>query len=507
MEIKDFMFLILGVFMLLISNSTPLLVSACSFNRSSFPVGFLFGAAAASYQYEGAVSEDGKGQSIWDNFTHQYPARIAGGANADVAVDFYHRYEEDVNIMKNMGFDAFRFSISWSRILPGGRLSGGVNPKGIQFYNNLINHLLSQGKEPFVTLFHWDLPETLEDEYGGFLSARIVEDFRDYAEVCYKEFGDRVKHWITINEPWSYSSSGYDRGIFAPGRCSRFVDEACLVGDSGTEPYLVAHNMILAHAASVHLYKNHFQAEQQGTIGISLVCHWMVPYSNTKSDRKAARRALDFMYGWYMDPLTYGEYPKSMVSLVGKRLPKFTEQESKMVKGSFDFIGVNYYTSFYVTSLHPNPAINIRYFTDSNTNLTVDRNGISIGPTGGSVWIYVYPKGLRNLLKYTKAKYNNPTIYITENGIDQYDNGTYSTEDLLNDWNRIEYYKLHLRSLLCAINGGVKVKGYFAWSLMDNFEWIAGYSMRYGLNFVDYQNCLTRLPKKSAIWFKSFLQN
>ncbi|EEF50172.1 beta-glucosidase 12 [Ricinus communis] len=494
---------------LILSNLLAIteLVSASTFNRSSFPAGFLFGTAAASYQYEGAVNEDGKGLSIWDTFTHKYPERIAGGANADVAVDFYHRYQEDVNIMKNMGLDTFRFSISWSRVLPNGTVKGGVNKKGIDFYNNLINELLSQGIQPFVTLFHWDLPQALEDEYGGFLSPSIVHDFKNYAELCFKEFGDRVKHWITLNEPWSYSNTGYNMGLFAPGRCSKFMNAACQAGDSATEPYLVGHHMLLSHAAAVKLYKEKYQASQKGQIGITLVCHWMVPFSKTKPDHQASKRALDFMYGWYMHPLVYGDYPKSMINLVGNRLPRFTTDQSMMVKGSFDFIGLNYYSSFYAYSVPATSnSVNISYSTDSLTNLTTERDGIPIGPTDGSIWIHVYPRGLRDVLMYTKKKYNNPTIYITENGIDQLDNGTSTLTELVNDLNRIDYYKRHLASLERAIKEGVDVKGYFAWSLLDNFEWAAAYTMRYGINVVDYKNGLKRYPKKSAIWFNNFLQ-
>ncbi|KAJ9174423.1 hypothetical protein P3X46_013067 [Hevea brasiliensis] len=473
--------------LLLLCNLLALtgLVSA-SFNRSSFPTGFLFGTASASYQYEGAVDVDGRGPSIWDVFTHKYPERIVGGVNADVAVDFYHRYEEDVDIMKNIGLDAFRFSISWSRLLPRGNLSGGVNKKGIEFYNNLINKLLSEGIQPFVTLFHWDLPQALDDEYSGFLSPHIVDDFKDYAELCFKEFGDRVKHWITLNEPWSYSHAA---------------------GDSATEPYLVGHNMLLSHAAAAKLYKEKYQASQKGKIGITLVSHWMVPFSNTKLDKVASIRALDFMYGWYMDPLTYGDYPQSMHALVGNRLPKFTKDQSIMVKGSFDFIGLNYYTAFYVAAVPANSnPINISYSTDSFTNMTTERNGIPIGPSDGSIWFHSYPKGLRNIVKYTKEKYNNPTIYITENGIDQLDNGTLTLKELQNDTYRVDYYKHHLSYLNRAIQEGINVKGYFAWSLMDNFEWAAGFTMRCGINLVDYKNGLQRSPKKSAIWFNNFLQ-
>ncbi|KAG8646358.1 beta-glucosidase 12-like isoform X1 [Manihot esculenta] len=497
-----------GIGLLLLCNLLALtgLVSA-SFNRSSFPPGFLFGTSAASYQYEGAASEDGKGPSIWDFFTHEYPERIAGRANADVAIDFYHRYQEDVEIMKNMSLDAFRFSISWSRVLPRGKLSGGVNKKGIEFYNDLINKLLSEGIQPFVTLFHWDLPQALEEEYGGFLSSHIVDDFKDYAELCFREFGDRVKHWITLNEPWSYSTTGYNTGQFAPGRCSKFMNPACQAGDSATEPYLVAHNMLLSHAAAVKLYKRKYQGSQKGKIGITLISHWMVPFSNSKLDKEAASRALDFMYGWYMDPLTCGEYPQAMLNLVGNRLPKLTKDQSEMVKGSFDFIGLNYYSAFYAAALPANSnPINISYSTDSFTNLTSERNGIPIGPSDGSIWIHSYPKGLGNIVKYTKERYNNPIIYITENGIDQFDDGTLTLEELRNDTYRIDYYKHHLVYLNKAIQEGVNIKGYFAWSLLDNFEWAAGFTMRYGINLVDYKNGLKRSPKDSAIWFTNFLQ-
>ncbi|KAI5390775.1 variant 5, Beta-glucosidase 12, partial [Lathyrus oleraceus] len=239
------------------------------FNRSSFPKGFVFGTASSAYQYEGAAFEGGKGPSIWDNFTHKYPEKIRdrsngaafeGGkgpsiwdnfthkypekirdrSNGDVAVDSYHKYKEDIELIKDLNMDAYRFSISWSRVLPKGKLSGGVNPEGIKYYNNLINELLAKGLQPYVTLFHWDVPHALEDEYGGFLRRRIVDDFRDYAELCFKEFGDRVKHWITINEPWSVSMNAYAFGKFAPGRCSDWLNLNCTGGDSGTEPYLTA---------------------------------------------------------------------------------------------------------------------------------------------------------------------------------------------------------------------------------------------------------------------------
>ncbi|XLR05421.1 hypothetical protein S83_071619 [Arachis hypogaea] len=500
----------LSFFALIITSSSankeasPIL-DVSSLNRSSFPKDFIFGTASSSYQYEGAAKEGGRGESIWDTYTHKYPERIKDRSNGDVAIDEYHRYKEDVGIMKDMNLDAYRFSISWSRILPKGKLSGGINQEGIKYYNNLIDELLSNGLKPFVTLFHWDLPQALEDEYGGFLSPNIIDDFRDYAEVCFKEFGDRVKHWITLNEPWSYSQGGYGRGMYAPGRCSKWVNPNCGAGDSATEPYLVSHYQLLSHASAVQLYKTKYQESQKGVIGITLVSNWFLPTSNNTLDQDAAQRAIDFMFGWFIDPLTKGDYPESMRSLVGSRLPKFSAEEVQIVKGSYDFIGINYYTTYYaaysldLTNAKPN------FITDSHANLTTERNGVPIGPRAASKWLYVYPKGIQQLLLYTKEKYNNPLIYITENGVDEFNDPTLSLEQALNDTFRIDYYRDHLFYVNSAIRDGVNVKGYFAWSLLDNFEWNSGYTSRFGSIFVDYNNGSKRHYKLSAKWFKNFL--
>ncbi|XP_020090017.1 beta-glucosidase 12-like [Ananas comosus] len=408
--------------------------------------------------------------------------------------------------MKEIGMDAYRFSISWSRILPSGCLSGGVNKEGVKYYNNLINELISKGLEPFVTIFHWDSPQALEDKYGGFLSNHIVEEYVKYAEVCFTEFGDRVRRWITFNEPWTFCSKGYATGEFAPGRCSPWEVGRCRAGDSGTEPYAACHHLLLAHAAAVRLYCSKYQESQKGKIGITLVSHWFVPYTSSRSSDAAAQRALDFMFGWFMDPLTGGDYPRSMRALVGKRLPTFTKQQSESVRGSFDFIGLNYYTANYADDLMSSNCRKTSYTTDSRTNLTQQRNGIPIGPKAASNWLYVYPAGIRELLLYTKAKYNNPVIYITENGVDELNNKNASLEEALKDEPRIDYYSKHLLNVNRAIKEGVDVRGYFAWSLLDNFEWIDGYTVRFGLIFVDYRDDLKRYPKRSACWFEKFLQ-
>ncbi|XP_020111668.1 beta-glucosidase 12-like isoform X1 [Ananas comosus] len=433
---------------------------ACSsFNRSSFPDGFIFGTSSSSYQSEGAAMEGGKGPSIWDTFTH---------AHSD------------------------------------GSLSEGINKEVVEFYNNLINELISNGLQPLVTIFHWDLPQALEDKYGGFLSNRIIEDYVDYAEVCFKEFGDRVKHWITFNEPWSFCSFGYASGTSAPGRCSPWAGN-CTAGDSGREPYTVCHNQLLAHASAVKVYKNKYQGTQKGKIGITLVSHWFIPYSDSKPDQDAAQRSLDFMYGWFMDPLTRGDYPFSMKAIVGNRLPKFTEQQSELIKGSYDFIGLNYYTTNYAYSVPPSNGLHTSYTTDSQANTTGVRNGIPLGPQAASAWLYIYPPGIRDLLLYTKTRYDNPVIYITENGVDEFNIPSLPLKLALKDDIRVSFHQKHILNIYKAIREGVNLKGYFVWSFMDDFEWGGGYIYRFGLVFVDYNDGLKRCRKKSARWFHRFL--
>ncbi|XP_018686935.2 beta-glucosidase 12 isoform X1 [Musa acuminata AAA Group] len=496
-------------------------------HRSSFPTGFIFGAASAAYQYEGAAAEGHRGPSIWDTFTHDHPEAIADRSTGDVAIDFYHRSKEDMGFLKYMGMDAFRFSISWSRILPNGSLSGGVNQEGVDYYNTLINDLLDHGLQPFVTLFHWDLPQGLESQYQGFLSPSIVNDFRDYSEICFKEFGDRVKHWITLNEPWTFCDRGYSSGIFAPGRCSPWTEGKCTEGDSSREPYLCAHHQLLSHAAAVKQYRRKYQvssisiyihlsyliiyicrqASQKGMIGITLITHWFVPYSNSKSDEDAVSRALDFMFGWFMDPLTQGDYPFTMRAIVGNRLPKFTAKQSKMVRGSFDFIGLNYYTTYFANSISLLTKLNASYETDSYTLQSGKRQGTPIGTQAASDWLFVYPEGIREALLYLKNRYNNPIIYITENGVDEVNNASWPLNEALQDDMRVDYYKNHLYFVEKAIRDGVDVRGYFAWSLLDNFEWSDGYTVRFGIVYVDYRNGLKRYPKTSAHWFQEVLNN
>ncbi|KAF5736406.1 beta-glucosidase [Tripterygium wilfordii] len=475
------------------------------FNRSSFPAGFVFGAGIAAHQSEGAANIDGRGQSIWDTFTKNHPEKIWDHSTANIADDFYHHYKEDIQLMKKIGLDSFRFSISWSRVLPKGKISGGVNPLGVKFYNNLIDELLSNGLVPFVTIFHWDLPQALEDEYGGFLSSKIVNDFQDYADFCFKTFGDRVKHWVTLNEPYSYSNNGYNTGTFAPGRCSNYIGN-CTSGNSATEPYIVAHNLLLSHGIAVKLYKQKYQAYQKGQIGITIVTNWFVP-QNEKSaaDHRAAYRVLDFLFGWFADPVIHGDYPKVMREIVAERLPKFTKSESEMLKGSLDFLGVNYYTTNYAAHTLTYPRVNLSYSTDNHAALSTYRNGKPIGTPTPLNWLFIYPKGIRALMLYIKNKYNNPPVYVTENGYADSVNTSKPIKEIVKDGMRIKYYHRHLYSLLQSIKEGANVKGYYAWSLFDDFEWDAGYTVGFGMIYVDFKNKLTRYMKYSAYWFKMFL--
>ncbi|KAJ0967552.1 hypothetical protein J5N97_024469 [Dioscorea zingiberensis] len=452
-----------------------IIISAgASIDRSQFPESFLFGASTSSYQVEGASSEDNKGASNWDVFT-QLPGEIKDGSNGDVADDHYHLYEEDVVLIHSLGVDSYRFSISWSRILPRGRF-GKINEVGIAFYNKLINLLLSKGIQPFVTLSHYDLPQELEDRYGAWLNSEIQQDFGYYAEVCFREFGDRVKHWVTLNEPNLWSKFGYMLGTYPPGRCSQ-PHGNCDSGDSTIEPYIAAHNMILSHATALSIYKKNYQVEQGGVIGIVLYTKWYEPFRNITADHLAAQRALTFGLAWFLDPIILGDYPPDMRRFFSTRLPTFTDQEKIMLQNKVDFIGINHYTTVYAQDCNFSCETTT---SDGNAMVitSVERNGQLIGAPTPMPYFYVVPRGLEKIVMYIKGRYNNIPMYITENGFAQ--NTTILPQDFLNDTDRIEFLQSYLTSLSEAMRQGADVRGYFVWSLMDNFEWSFGYTMRFG---------------------------
>ncbi|XP_050203993.1 beta-glucosidase 22-like isoform X2 [Mercurialis annua] len=414
-----------------------------------------------------------------------------------MGVDGYRKYKEDVKLMAQTGLDAYRFSISWSRLLPKGR--GAINPKGLQFYNNLINELISHGIEAHVSLYNYDHPQLLEDEYGGWINRNIVKDFTEYAEVCFREFGDRVSSWTTINEPNIFAMGGYDLGVVPPGRCSYPFGINCSKGNSTFEPYLAAHHMLLAHASTVGLYRRKYQDKQHGVIGLTLYAFGLVPITNSTADIAATQRAKDFMYGWFMNPLVFGDYPDIMKKNAHSRIPVLTSEESKLVKGAFDFFGLIHYTTVYIKDNSKTLNLEPRDYTADMAAAMftdVDHPYVLVPDE-----FPIRSRGMEALLEHIKQAYGNPHIYIHENGQTNRHNSS------LEDISRVEYLEAYIGSLLDAIRNGSNTKGYFVWSFMDLYELLDGYKSGYGLYFVDFDDPdWKRVPKQSAHWYSYFLK-
>ncbi|KAL4580287.1 hypothetical protein LXL04_016475 [Taraxacum kok-saghyz] len=472
--------------------------------QSDFPPGFLFGAATSAYQVEGAYLADGKSLSNWDVFCHSVGCG-ENGENGDIADDHYHLFLKDIEIIHSLGLKAYRFSISWARILPRGRF-GEVNPAGIIFYNKIIDNLILKGIEPFVTLFHDDYPQELEERYGAWLNPQIQEDFVHLAETCFNYFGDRVKYWITINEPRLFTEFAYETGIFPPSRCSEPFGK-CVNGNSDVEPLIVMHNLLLAHGRAAKLYHEIFQPKHNGLIGIVAHCDMFEPLTDSELDREAANRAFAFNVGWVLDPSIFGDYPEEMHEYLGSELPVFSLEEKNLMKNSIDFIGINHYSTVYTkdcmnSSCSPTGGRAIKGFVDT----VGECDGILIGERTGLEGIYVVPRGMEEIVDLIKIRYTNKPMFITENGYSSPNVHEEGVNAILNDMKRVDFHSNYLASLLASIRRGADVRGYFVWSLMDSYEWLVGYSLRYGLYYVDRQT-YKRIPKLSAIWYKNFLTN
>ncbi|XP_041764641.1 lactase-phlorizin hydrolase-like [Anopheles merus] len=453
-----------------------------------FPANFLFGAATAAYQIEGAWNVDGKGPSVWDTLTHTHPELVVDGATGDRAADSYRLYRSDVEALEKVGFNYYRFSIAWSRLLPRGDRSS-LNQGAVRYYNALINALLAHGIEPVVTMLHYDLPQYLQN-LGGFASPLIVDYFREYADTLYWNFGDRVKVWITHNEPYDFCVEGYGTGSTGP-----------LVYATGVGEYLCAHHVLLSHAAAYQLYKERYRSQQRGKIGITLSGRYYYPATNV-TPYDTVERALLFQIGWFAEPLfgEDGNYPAVMVDEIGNnsalerrshsRLPTFTSAERLLVRGSADFFAYNYYSSRLVEldRAEYNTAEPPAWRRDARILQSVDPGW----SRAKSTWLYVVPEGLRGVLNWFRRRYRNPTVLITENG--------YSDDGQLDDAARIDYYARHLDALLTAVVvDGCNVAGFTAWSIIDNFEWLRGYSEKFGLFYVNFSDPqLQRVPKASA---------
>ncbi|XP_070575581.1 lactase-like protein [Ptychodera flava] len=418
--------------------------------------------------------------------------------NGDVACDSYNKWKEDVELLEDMKVKNYRFSISWARILPDGKMDN-VNEAGVSYYNNLINDLVAAGIEPYVTLYHWDLPQALVDSYGGWLGEEIVDDFGDYARLCYDRFGDRVKYWITLNEPYIVAQLGYEYGVHAPG-----------VSSNGSKTYIVSHNLIKSHAKAWHIYNDDFRSTQNGLIGITFNSDWFEPENrNKQADLDASERMMQFMLGWYAHPIFLGDYPEVMKTRIAElseqqglpesRLPEFTTAEKENIKDTSDFFGLNHYTSRLVNT-ETNDTLNPPgWDKDHGVNRFTGENW----PRAESEWLYSVPWGIRRLLVWIKEEYGNPPVYVTENG--------FSTADIddLNDQGRIDYYKSYINEVLKAtIVDKVDVQAYTAWSLMDNFEWAEGYTERFGIHYVDFNDDeRPRSQKESAKEYARIVAN
>lgn len=433
----------------------------------TFPRNFVWGVASSSYQIEGAWNEDGKGESIWDRFSHT-PGKIKNGDTGDVACDHYHRHTEDVALMKELGVQAYRFSISWPRVLPKGK--GDVNKAGLNFYSRLVDELLEKGIEPWVCLYHWDLPQALQD-LGGWANPNIVQYFADYAKLLAEELGDRVKQWVIFNEPRCIAWLGHLIGIHAPGMKNLELASK------------VSHHLELAQGKAIQTLRDVSRDFHVGTVVDLNVVH---PISDDKKDREAASRLDEFWNRWFIDPIFKGEYPP-LAKKVGLK-PKRDDMD--LIRQRLDFLGVNYYTRLLATDDPSNPVMRVKVVQKKT-------------PTTEKGW-EIYPNGLYEMLMHLRNEYGNPLIYVTENGVAFEDNVT--KDGKVQDDDRINFLRDHIAAAYQAIKDGVRLNGYFVWTLIDNFEWAEGYSMCFGLVHTNYET-LERTPKKSFNWYKHTIAN
>lgn len=447
-------------------------------NRISFPDSFLWGTATASYQIEGAWNEDGKGLSIWDVFAHN-PKNISDGSNGDIACDHYHKYEEDIELMSNLHYDAYRFSIAWARIFPSGK--GEINQKGVDFYDRLIDLLLKKGIIPFVTIFHWDLPYELQKE-GGFLNSEISNYYADYTAFLIKKYGDRVKYWITLNEPYIFSVLGHFTGEHAPGIKSLPAF------------FVSTHNLLLSHGKGVIAAKG---INDKIKIGItnnnSPVVHIkeILNQEMKSKDIKAKNFANSIFNTMYLDPIFYGKYPKEVsffIKLFNKKIS--LEKDLKIINQKIDFLGVNNYSRTVIKTI-PNPIFKFQIEGAENKEWAKELTEMK--------WEIV-PESFYDILKYLWENYckkANIPIYVTENGAAFKD---IVEGNKVNDIKRVNFLKSYIKYMKKAMDEGVDVRGYFVWSFIDNFEWAHGKTKRFGLVYTDYET-QKRIIKESGYWY------
>jgi beta-glucosidase len=440
-----------------------------------FPDDFLWGAATSAYQIEGSPTADGAGRSIWHRFSHT-PGNTYMDQTGDIACDHYRRYPDDVALMSELGLMAYRFSISWSRIYPHG--TGVLNKKGIDFYSRLVDALLEKGIKPNATLFHWDLPEALDDR-GGWLNRDISDWFCDYAVTMFDALGDRVEMWSTLNEPWVVTDGGYLSGVLAPGHSNLF------------EAPVATHNLLRAHGSVVERFRS-TKAAKQGKIGIVVNLEPKYPASESPEDLAAVRRADAYMNRQFLDPVFLGKYPAELREIFGEAWPEWSDEDMRLIKQPIDFLGVNYYTRR-VERYHPDHIPLRTKHVPQPQHIETATN-----------W-EVFPEALTRVLLWVTERYGKLPIYITENGAAFYDS-PHTIDGRIEDPLRVEYYRQHLRAAHEAMKKGVNLRGYYAWSLLDNYEWSHGYSKRFGIVHVDYET-QQRTIKSSGRYYSSVIRS
>ncbi len=459
---------------------TATLAEATSSSSAQFPANvpatfskdFLWGAATSAYQIEGAYNADGKGESIWDRFTHT-PGRIKNNDTGDIAADHYHRYQEDVALMKSIGLGAYRFSIAWSRLLPSG--TGQANPAGLDFYDRLVDALLEAGIQPFPTLYHWDLPQALDD-LGGWTVRNSVDAFVEYADLASRRLGDRVQAWATLNEPMIVAQAGYERGELAPGH------------RSAREGLQASHHLLLAHARALPVLR---QNSPKAQLGIVLDPIPFYPASPSIPDRREVWFADGYVNRWYLNPLAGRGYPEELIQLYRMNMDFVQPGDLDEIAAPIDFLGVNYYTRSIMRSTSVPEARNLP------PTLVAGDEKTDMG------W-EVYPEGLYELLCRLHFEYHFPAYYVTENGAATGDRPDKNGQ--VHDPKRISYLERHFTQAARAIQAGVPLRGYFIWSLLDNFEWTDGYTKRFGLIYVDYAT-QKRTLKDSAQWYRDWIHS
>jgi len=436
-----------------------------------FPSGFLWGAATSAYQIEGSPLADGAGASIWHRFAHS-PGRTAHGETGDVACDHYRRYQSDVELMQSLGLNAYRFSISWSRVFPCG--TGRVNQAGLDFYSRLVDALLGAGITPSVTLYHWDLPAALDDR-GGWLNPDVAKWFGEYAVTMFRALDDRVTMWSTLNEPWVVTDGGYLHGVLAPGHRNLF------------EAPIASHNLLRAHGTAVQAYR----ATGKNRIGMVVNLEPKYPASQSPEDLAATARADAYMNRQYLDPVLLGAHPAEMKEIFGDAWPANADDDLALMSQPIDFLGINYYLRG--VTRHDAESLPLK-------SKNVPQRQHAVTETGWEM----YAPALTRVLLWVKERYPAIPLYLTENGTATYD-PPHTLDGVVDDPLRVWYYREHLKAAHTAIKHGVDLRGYFAWSLLDNYEWSLGYSKRFGIVHVDFET-QERTPKSSARFYSDVIR-